>query len=158
MFFAISITSKAQTLQQQVFSSTGGMFNNNTFMLSWTVGEVVIDTYTSQLKILTQGFHQPSKLDDILVNDSIEFYNGFSPNGDGINDYWKIPVLLKYPINRVIVSNRWGSEVWRADKYDNKAVRFIGKNMNEEDLVDGTYLYEIIYGLQLKKGWVFIKR
>lgn len=157
LFFGTTMV-KSQTLSQEVKSCAGGFFTNNTFMLSWTTGEVIIDTYSASNFILTQGFHQPSEINTVVVEDVVEFYNGFSPNGDGLNDFWKIPILAMYPLNRVTITNRWGSEVWRRDNYDNSLVKFEGKNMNNEDLTDGTYLYEIFYGLNLKKGWVFIKR
>lgn len=148
----------SQRLSQEVYSSAGGFLLSKNYQISWTIGEVIIDSYFSTNNILTQGFHQPSDLSTIVNEDSVDFFNGFSPNGDGINDYWRIPLLTKNPLNRVIIKNRWGSEVWRNDNYDNALVKFVGKNMNEEDLTDGTYLYEIMYGLILKKGWVFIKR
>ncbi len=154
--FIISSTCKSQTLKQNVYSSAGGFYSGNNIMLSWTTGEVIIDTYTSNIYALTQGFHQPSEVTSIVETDDVDFFNGFSPNGDGINDYWKIPVLYKNPLNRVTIINRWGSVVWKNDNYDK--VKFEGKNMFNEDLPDGTYLYEILYGINLKKGWVFIKR
>ncbi len=156
--FLISNTGKSQSISSQVYSSAGGFYSDSKRMLSWTSGEVIIDTYFSQINILTQGFHQPSETKKTDETDTVEFFNGFSPNGDGINDYWKIPILYKYPLNRVTIMNRWGSIVWIDENYDNDLVKFIGKNMNNEDLPDGTYFFEIIYGLNLKNGWVFIKR
>lgn len=85
-------------------------------------------------------------------------YNAFSPNGDGKNDTWKIPELKFFPENKVSVLNRWGSEVWRADNYDNSKVVFEGKNLAGEALPDGTYYYTISYGNVSKTGWVLIKR
>ena len=88
----------------------------------------------------------------------LEFFNGFSPNGDALNDYWRIPVLSYYPENKVTIINRWGNEVWVTNNYDNNSNVFIGKNMNGEDLPDGTYYYIIEYIGVEKRGWVFIKR
>ncbi|MDY0215591.1 MAG: ice-binding family protein [Bacteroidales bacterium] len=88
----------------------------------------------------------------------VDFFNGFSPNGDGQNDYWNIPILDYYPVNSVLIINRWGSEVWKGINYDNDNVRWTGQNMNNNDLPDGTYFYIIEYGEVSKRGWVFIKR
>jgi gliding motility-associated-like protein len=85
-------------------------------------------------------------------------YNAFSPNGDGKNDTWKIPELKFFPENKVSILNRWGSEVWRGDNYDNNKVIFDGKNLAGENLPDGTYYYTITYGNVTKNGWVLIKR
>ncbi len=86
------------------------------------------------------------------------FYNAISPNGDGINDTWDIPLLYDYPENKVLILNRWGDEVWVGINYDSKTVVWSGQNMQGENLPDGTYYYTISYDSQTKQGWVFIKR
>jgi gliding motility-associated-like protein len=43
----------------------------------------------------------------------------FTPNGDGINDYWYIPDLEKYGTVKVTVYNRFGQVVCRSDAYKN---------------------------------------
>lgn len=149
--------SKSQSIHQYVLSSNGGYYSNNSYQISYTIGEVIIDTYFADNYFLTQGFHQPTILEN-NIEDDFEFYNGFSPNGDGKNDYWEIPMLVNFPKNTVTILNRWGVEVWKHDDYDNDKVKFVGKNMNNEDLSDGTYYYVIVYGLFIKNGWVFIKR
>jgi gliding motility-associated-like protein len=88
----------------------------------------------------------------------IDFYNGFSPNDDGKNDYWNIPILDYFADNKVTIINRWGNEVWITENYDNQINRFEGKNKNGDELSDGTYFYIIEYGDEEKRGWVFIKR
>jgi gliding motility-associated-like protein len=88
----------------------------------------------------------------------IDFYNGFSPNNDGSNDYWNIPILNYFADNKVTIINRWGNEVWLTKNYDNEINRFEGKNKNGDELSDGTYFYIIKYGEEEKRGWVFIKR
>jgi gliding motility-associated-like protein len=94
----------------------------------------------------------------IIVQPMLDFFNGFSPNGDGYNDYWNIPVLNYNPSNTVSILNRWGGVVWTGTNYDNKTVLWTGKNMNSDDLPDGTYYYIINYSDIVKRGWVFIKR
>jgi gliding motility-associated-like protein len=95
-----------------------------------------------------------------IVNSKIDidFYNGFSPNGDGKNDYWNIPILDYFADNNVTIINRWGNEVWITENYDNEINRFEGRNTNGEALADGTYFYIIKYEDVEKRGWVFIKR
>lgn len=44
---------------QQVVSSGGGQFEGSQLSLSWTIGEPVIETFTGNNLILTQGFQQP---------------------------------------------------------------------------------------------------
>ncbi|CAN5311840.1 ice-binding family protein [soil metagenome] len=94
----------------------------------------------------------------VIINPELEFFNGFSPNGDGQNDYWNIPVLNYYPTNSVLIINRWGDEVWKGIDYNNSDVAWTGQNMKGKDLPDGTYYYIISYNDILLKGWVFVKR
>lgn len=61
--------------------------------------------------------------------------NVFSPNGDGKNDYFKIPFLYGYPNNQVAVFNRWGNKVFEASNYNN--------DWSGDDLPSGTYFYVV---------------
>ena len=59
--------------------------------------------------------------------------NSFSPNGDGINDYWVIGNLELYPDNELVIINRWGNEVLTVSNYRN--------DWDGSDLGEGTYFY-----------------
>ena len=48
----------AQSVTPEVIASAGDHFQNSSVQLSWTLGEVMIDTYDNGTNILTQGFHQ----------------------------------------------------------------------------------------------------
>lgn len=61
-----------------------------------------------------------------------------TPNGDGVNDVWIIENIENYSDNSVILYDRWGSVVYRADGYDNKMVSWNGGG-----LPDGTYFYRL---------------
>ncbi|MEM6966667.1 MAG: HYR domain-containing protein, partial [Bacteroidota bacterium] len=60
-----------------------------------------------------------------------------TPNGDGINDTWRITCANEFAQNEVIIFNRWGDEVYRAEPYNND---WQG-TYNDQDLPDGTYFY-----------------
>ncbi|MEO8760769.1 MAG: gliding motility-associated C-terminal domain-containing protein, partial [Bacteroidia bacterium] len=108
--------------------------------------------------IATNGCGSDTVKEILAVVSNSEFYNGFSPNGDGHNDFWNIPTLNDNTTNTVKVLNRWGSEVWQGVNYDNVSVVWKGQNMSGEDLPDGTYYFIITYGNVDKRGWVIIKR
>jgi large repetitive protein len=79
----------------------------------------------------------------ITINPKSSFFipNGFSPNGDGINDNFVIVSTDEYPDAQLIVYNRYGDEVWRNDGggYRND---FNGNfKRNQKTLPDGTYFY-----------------
>ncbi|MGY6562593.1 MAG: T9SS type B sorting domain-containing protein [Luteibaculaceae bacterium] len=79
--------------------------------------------------------------DQILVRvlPSISFPNGFSPNGDGINDFWEIDNINEYPNAVVEVYTRWGQLVFRSVGYS----RPWDGTFNGEPLPIGTYYYII---------------
>ncbi len=57
--FFLAATLHAQQLNPQVIASDGSCYFDNEIMLSlsWTLGEIVTDSYTTSGMILEQGFH-----------------------------------------------------------------------------------------------------
>ncbi len=49
---------------------------------------------------------------------NIYFPNGFTPNGDGVNDYWQIDLIQEFPQAVVEVYNRWGEMLFRSVGYN----------------------------------------
>jgi gliding motility-associated-like protein len=98
-----------------------------------------------------------------LVSDlSLSIPEGFSPNYDGVNDYF---VIIK-PYNVTIdieIFNRWGGVVYSNRNYNND---WNGKgtgNFAGQDLVDGGYYYSLravdnAGNAQIFKGYVIIQR
>ncbi|MGZ5248303.1 MAG: gliding motility-associated C-terminal domain-containing protein [Flavitalea sp.] len=84
----------------------------------------------------------------------ITVYNGFTPDGDGINDNWFIENIENFPNNTVSIFNRWGTKVWSTSNYDNVQNKWDGKNNNGQELTSGTYFYVIEIENGAKKGWV----
>jgi gliding motility-associated-like protein len=72
--------------------------------------------------------------------------DGFSPNDDGINDYWRIKFIEKFKNNIVTIYNRWGIKVYEQKGYDNNDPSKVwnGKARNGKDLASGTYYYIIV--------------
>ncbi|MFL5762457.1 MAG: gliding motility-associated C-terminal domain-containing protein, partial [Bacteroidia bacterium] len=99
----------------------------------------------------------PSSTDQMTVFVSaVEVPNGFSPNGDNLNDVFEIPGLTEYKNVVLNVFNRWGNLVYNSDDYKNN---WDGKNNKGGALSDDTYYYT----LKLKEdmtlsGYVIIKR
>jgi gliding motility-associated-like protein/uncharacterized repeat protein (TIGR01451 family) len=59
--------------------------------------------------------------------------NVITPNGDGINDLWRIKGLNKFESNRVIIFNRWGDHLYERENYQN--------DWAATGIVSGTYYY-----------------
>ena len=67
------------------------------------------------------------------------FPNGFSPNGDGVNDAFMFPCATRYPNAVLKVFNRWGDAIYQsAGGYNND---WKGTNQSGDDVPDGTYYF-----------------
>ncbi|WP_026462772.1 gliding motility-associated C-terminal domain-containing protein [Adhaeribacter aquaticus] len=75
----------------------------------------------------------------VTVLPTITVYNGFTPNGDGLNDTWEIPNIEMYPNCQVQIFNRWGNNVFTSTGYKQP---WDGR-LNGKDLPVATYYYTI---------------
>jgi gliding motility-associated-like protein len=67
--------------------------------------------------------------------------NAFSPDGDGINEYWEISRLSLYPEAEVVILNRWGEMVWKSERgYPDP---WDGRASNGRELPMDSYHYAI---------------
>jgi gliding motility-associated-like protein len=78
----------------------------------------------------------------VEVIDDIRAYNVFSPNGDGINDFFDIKNADRFPELVVEVYSRWGDMLFQAVGYDDGS-RWDGIARGK-DAPLGTYYYVII--------------
>jgi gliding motility-associated-like protein len=82
----------------------------------------------------------------IEVVGEIVVYNAVSPNGDGLNDFFRIQYISTLDNtrnNHVWIYNRWGSVVFDIENYDNISRVFIGLNNSGNEIPAGTYFYKI---------------
>ncbi|MEM9050985.1 MAG: gliding motility-associated C-terminal domain-containing protein [Bacteroidota bacterium] len=73
---------------------------------------------------------------------------GFSPNGDGINDVFVITSLNEFfPNNSIQIFNRWGAEVLSAAPYNNDWTGIAETGLNAGEVLPvGTYWYILDLG------------
>ncbi len=92
---------------------------------------------------------------------------GFSPDGDGINEYWEINGIENYPNNTVTIYNRWGDVVFKMDGYNNVRNAFYGEanqltGLGAGQLPEGTYFFQINipedHNLSITQGYLVLKR
>lgn len=83
--------------------------------------------------------------------------NAFSPNGDGVNDFFIISGLDAVSPVDFKVWNRWGAEVYSNQHYDNT---WNGQHKNGNDLPSDTYYYSIDIPASPKtlKGFILLQR
>jgi gliding motility-associated-like protein len=98
----------------------------------------------------------PDSRDDVTVHvNDLVIPNGFSPNGDGMNDYFEIPGLTRYKDVKIEVFNRWGNLVYHSEDYRNN---WAGDNLGGEMLTDDTYYYVLVIAKKEYKGFVVLKK
>jgi gliding motility-associated-like protein len=84
-----------------------------------------------------------------------EFYNTFTPNGDGKNDFFEINTVLNYPLNTVSIYNRWGVLLNKIENYDNETNVWTGTNEGDVAVGSGTYFFTFESGGEtILSGWI----
>jgi gliding motility-associated-like protein len=102
----------------------------------------VVVTPTTTTAYEVTGFVEQCEYSDqvlVVVGTDIDVPNAFSPNDDGINDYWKITGLSSYTRSRLTLYDRWGQEVLRSIAYPQP---WNGKRSSNK-VPAGTYYYII---------------
>lgn len=93
-----------------------------------------------------------------------KIYNGLSPNGDNLNDYWRIDGIEAYPNNRVRVFDRFNNLIFETTGYNNDNNSWRGQAnhsmMNGSNMSEGTYFYSVDLGdgSELYSGYVVLKK
>jgi gliding motility-associated-like protein/uncharacterized repeat protein (TIGR01451 family) len=159
-------------------TTTVGTYNPTTGI--WLIGDLAIgQTATATIKALvkaTGDYNNTATVSgneiDIDIADNTasitleptDFFipEGFSPNGDGINDLFIIRGIEYYPSCSIKIYNRWGSLVYNANPYkndwDGKANN--GISIGNESLPIGSYFYLIDLGdeTDVIKGTIYLNK
>lgn len=142
------------------------------FLYVWSPSSVCPSQNCSSIDSLSPGIYSVTVLainSSSVAIDSVSFnytiaastepclltvFNGFTPNGDGINDNWVIENIENFPDNKVTIFNRWGNKVWDTKDYNNTSNFWNGQTQTGAVLTSGTYFYVIEIDKGIKKGWV----
>ncbi len=110
---------------------------------------------------LPTGFTPVKDTTDIVFS----IPEGFSPNGDGVNDVFVIKGITLYPKNTFTVLNRWGNIVSKIEGYNNNDKVWNGKasegvRYGGDELPEGTYFYILDLGNGDKpyKGFIYLNK
>ena len=91
-------------------------------------------------------------------NVGLKFQEFFSPNGDGINDFFEIGEIHRYPKNEVWVYDNAGNLVFNDKEYNNS---WQGNLNGGNPLPQGSYFYRVdadSNGTTDYQGWIYITR
>jgi large repetitive protein len=112
-------------------------------------------------------------LPTVLATPNFEIFNGITPDGDGLNDFFRVLGIENFPNNNMKIFNRWGVLVWETDGYggatgeDNVFDGFSNgrATINDNEILPtGTYFYILVRqdpasGETLKNnGYLYINR
>ncbi|MBL0743824.1 gliding motility-associated C-terminal domain-containing protein [Chryseolinea lacunae] len=90
---------------------------------------------------------------EISLDPSVFVPNIFTPNDDGLNDSFEVLNLPLIGSHNLIISNRWGNEVYKSSAYS-KDNFWDAKNVS-----DGIYFYRLkVEGGETYTGWVEVLR
>lgn len=79
-----------------------------------------------------------------LLTSSLEMPNVFTPNCDGLNDFFTIPDSKNFLTNhRLIVTNRWGQTMFESE--GEGAFSWDGITMEGERSIEGIYYFQLVY-------------
>jgi|GEM_PF-1120313 len=128
---------------------------NNTFIYTPAREFCGVDSF--QYVLSTSTGQDTATVTITILCEELTIFNGFSPNGDGVNDNFIILGIERFPNNRVQIFNRWGNKVYDQDSYTNDDP-FDG-SWTDKDLPGGTYFYLIEDGEgEQYSGWLQIHR
>lgn len=130
--------------------------------LIWSTGD-----NTASLEVFTPGAYSVTAsdicgiaMDSILIEncDDIKLPTAFSPNGDGVNDWFMAYGDVSVEQLSIYIYNQWGEEVYAASEVD---FQWDGTYRGQQQPI-GAYVYTLSYSIQgkdfLKSGTVTLIR
>lgn len=107
------------------------------------------DTFSYQMSTINNFTDNATVYVDVLQKLPV-IPDGFSPNGDGINDYLIIENIELYPESSITIFNRWGNVIYEKSPYSNDepwdGIANEGIRIGNGVVPTGVYLYVIDLG------------
>jgi len=137
--FAISVAglAKSQSLSNELISNSGTYYSNGVNSLSWSIGEVMTETYVGTNNILTQGFNQGQLVFVGIEELALDFEINIYPNPTN--------GVLKIDISDVQKSGNLKAQI-----FDITGKLILENDLNQNNTIDfsnysvGVYLISIL--------------
>ena len=164
---------EGEQVQLNAIASTTGTFQwtPSNGLNSSTLGNPIANPVETTTYLVSFTSDEGCTVEDLITifvnplpDDETKY--GFSPDGDGINEFWEIDGIENYPNNDVQIYNRWGDLVFEIHNYNNTSNVFRGEanrktTIGGGDLPEGTYFFKIhineVNNLRTE-GFVVLKR
>jgi hypothetical protein len=146
-------TANAQTASPELVSSAGDSFNNTSYQLDWSIGELVTETYTGAQNTLTQGFHQGTYIvTSIDENPLLEFSITAYPNPTSDLVTIDFPSSEGHGNVKIIVTDLSGKVLQTSEMQSDL------EQINFSSYANGTYLITVSQNNQSVKSFQIIKK
>jgi len=179
------VTTTTATLKGELTDDKDLVFTNYGFLLSQYVGvtpssyDAIGDAtgFSYDLDSLTHtttyyysayaqtenGTKYSSSTCVLITNSPLKINNAFTPNNDGVNDYFMVAGVESYPNNKMEIYNRYGAKVFEESPYKNgwDGRRNFGlTDKTTEILPEGPYYYilDLKDGSTPQKGLIYLKK
>ena len=129
---APTATAECSGITVETSHEPGSTFEVGTTVVTYTFIKENNQSSSCSFEVLVEPLELDVKISRLLT-----------PNGDSNNDSWLIEGIEKFPNNQVIIIDRWGTEIYSAEGYNNNEVVWKGENRSGELVARGTYYYFI---------------
>ncbi|MGH1517471.1 T9SS type B sorting domain-containing protein [Chryseobacterium sp. JK1] len=147
---SVNITGNTATI---ILSATGNYeysLDNSTWQNSNVFTNLTMGEYTVYIRTKSGCFIGQKKFSIFNIP------NAISPNGDGVNDTWKISGLENYPGTEIYLYDRQGAIIYK-EIIKKKPFQWDGK-YDSQPLPTGNYWYTIkVSDGRIYSGWLLIK-
>ncbi|MEA3444439.1 MAG: T9SS type A sorting domain-containing protein, partial [Bacteroidota bacterium] len=159
--FLCSIIVHSQIVSPEVVATAGGYVEGAGVSVSWTLGEISVETYTAGNVVLTQGFQQTWSTTDCQT---MNFASGWSIFSSYINPTNPLLDTVFAPIvsNVIIIKNGNGQVYWPGFNLNMIGNMIIGEgyqiNMSLQDMLNicGSAVVPEVTPINIQAGWSFI--
>ena len=141
------------------FTNLSKSTNNASITSVWSFGTGVNQTFTS-VAPTSMVYNQPGtytvtlfarkgtclesaqKIIKVEVPSRVAIPNVFTPNNDGVNDFFTLQLADNLSELRVVIYDRWGHLVYELIS-DGRNISWDGKNQYGKEVPEGTYFYTL---------------
>ncbi|MDD3875041.1 MAG: T9SS type A sorting domain-containing protein [Bacteroidales bacterium] len=125
-----------QTIQNSVISSTGASASSGNVKMDYTLGEIVVETFTSGGNTITQGFHQTNLT--LVAIENPELFSEINVYPNPANEYINIDIPAGYDMLNITLFDDLGRLVSQQKEVSGL------QTLDAHDLATGIYYLQVL--------------